>query len=195
WFLDQLQPGAPTYNIPWALKLSGSLDSHALLQSLNALIQRHEALRTHFAIHQGQPVQLVQHDFVLEMPLIDLSALPQQQRDAEAQRLAAAEAVRPFDLAQGPVVRTSLLRLDASEHQLLVTVHHIASDGWSISVMVRELAAFYRQFAGGEPAQLSPLPIQYADFSVWQRQWLQGDVLSSEIAWWRTQLAGASSSL
>ncbi|NTX41730.1 AMP-binding protein, partial [Myxococcus sp. CA033] len=120
---------------------------------------------------------------------------PQQERDAEAQRLAAAEAVRPFDLARGPVVRASLLRLDASEHQLLVTVHHIASDGWSIAVMVRELAAFYRQFSGGEPAPLAPLPIQYADFSVWQRQWIQGDVLSSEIAWWRTQLAGASSSL
>ncbi|TQF10664.1 amino acid adenylation domain-containing protein, partial [Myxococcus llanfairpwllgwyngyllgogerychwyrndrobwllllantysiliogogogochensis] len=192
WFLDQLQPGASTYNIPWALKLSGSLDSDALLQSLNALIQRHETLRTHFAIHEGQPVQHVQLDFRLEMPLIDLSALPQQERDAEAQRLAAAEAVRPFDLARGPVVRASLLRLDASEHQLLVTVHHIASDGWSIAVMVRELAAFYRQFSGGEPAQLAPLPIQYADFSVWQRQWLQGDVLASEIAWWRNQLAGAS---
>ncbi|NVJ28820.1 AMP-binding protein, partial [Myxococcus sp. AM011] len=100
-----------------------------------------------------------------------------------------------FDLARGPVVRTSLLRLDETQHQLLVTVHHIASDGWSIAVMVRELAALYRQFSGGEAAQLAPLPIQYADFSVWQRQWLQGDVLAEELAWWRQQLSGASTSL
>ncbi|NVJ28107.1 amino acid adenylation domain-containing protein, partial [Myxococcus sp. AM011] len=195
WFLDQLQPGSSAYNIPWVLKLSGSLDSSALLQSLNALIQRHEALRTRFAVHEGQPVQLIQHDFLLEMPLVDLSSLPEHERDAEAQRLASAEALRPFDLARGPVVRTSLLRLDETQHQLLVTVHHIASDGWSIAVMVRELAAFYRQFSGGEAAQLAPLPIQYADFSVWQRQWLQGDVLASEIGWWRNQLSGAPPSI
>ncbi|MCK8504202.1 non-ribosomal peptide synthase/polyketide synthase, partial [Myxococcus fulvus] len=195
WFLDQLQPGSSTYNIPWVLKLSGALDSSALLKSLQALTQRHEVLRTHFSIHDGQPVQVIQPDFMLEMPVIDLSALPAQEREAEAQRLASQEAVRPFDLARGPVVRASLVRLDAREHRLLVTIHHIASDGWSISVMVRELAAFYRQFSGNEPTQLAPLPIQYADFSVWQRQWLHGDVLEKELGWWRTQLAGAPAAI
>ncbi|MCP3065857.1 amino acid adenylation domain-containing protein, partial [Myxococcus sp. K38C18041901] len=195
WFLDQLQPGSSTYNIPWVLKLSGSLDVNALRLSLNSLIQRHEALRTRFSVHEGQPVQLIDRDFSLELPVTDLSSRSEQERDDEAQRLATQEALRPFDLAHGPVVRASLVRLTESQHLLLVTVHHIASDGWSIAVILRELAALYRQFSGGEAAQLAPLPIQYADFSVWQRQWLHGDVLASELDWWRHQLAGASSAL
>ncbi|NTX67808.1 non-ribosomal peptide synthetase, partial [Myxococcus sp. CA051A] len=181
--------------IPWALKLTGNLNADALLQSLNALIQRHEALRTHFAIHEGQPVQRILPDVRIALPVVDLRALDSSARDSEAQRIMREEALHSFDLSRGPLVHATLVRLTNDEFLLLITNHHIVSDGWSIGVIVRELAAFYRQFAGGEPAQLSPLPIQYADFSVWQRQWLQGDVLSSEIAWWRTQLAGASSSL
>ncbi|WP_147094807.1 condensation domain-containing protein, partial [Myxococcus fulvus] len=195
WFLDQLQPGSSTYNIPWVLKLSGSLDVNALRLSLNSLIQRHEALRTRFSVHEGQPVQIIDQDFALELPVTDLSSRSGQERDDEALRLASQEALRPFDLARGPVVRASLVRLTESQHLLLVTVHHIASDGWSIAVILRELAALYRQFSGGEAAQLAPLPIQYADFSVWQRQWLHGDVLASELGWWRHQLSGASSAL
>ncbi|WP_163871146.1 condensation domain-containing protein, partial [Myxococcus eversor] len=195
WFLDQLQPGASTYNIPWALKLTGNLNAEALLQSLNALIQRHEVLRTHFAIHEGQPVQRIQPDVRVALPVVDLRALDSSARDAEAQRLMREEALHSFDLSRGPLVHASLVRLADDEYLLLVTAHHIVSDGWSIGVIVREIAAFYRQFAGGEPAQLAPLPIQYADFSVWQRQWLQGDVLAEELAWWRQQLSDASTSL
>ncbi|TQF08741.1 AMP-binding protein, partial [Myxococcus llanfairpwllgwyngyllgogerychwyrndrobwllllantysiliogogogochensis] len=195
WFLDQLQPGGSAYNIPWALKLTGTLDSNALRQSLRALMLRHEVLRTHFAIHEGQPVQRIQQDVVLEMSLIDLRALPEQERDAEAQRLMRQEALHSFDLSRGPLVHATLVRLSDDEHILLVTAHHIVSDGWSVAIIVRELAAFYRQFAGGEPAQLASLPIQYADFAIWQREWLQGDVLSAEIDWWRQELAGVSTSL
>ncbi|QSQ16103.1 hypothetical protein JY572_08670 [Myxococcus landrumensis] len=195
WFLDQLQPGNSTYNIPWVLKLSGSLNSDALLQSLRALTQRHEVLRTHFALVDDQPVQLIQDSVLLDMPLVDLSSLSEKDRDAEAQRLIREEAVHSFDLSRGPLVHATLVRLGHDEHLLLATVHHIVSDGWSISVIVRELAAFYRQFVGGEQALLPALPIQYADFSVWQRQWLSGDVLTSEIDWWRQHLEGASPSL
>ncbi|AGC44899.1 non-ribosomal peptide synthetase [Myxococcus stipitatus DSM 14675] len=195
WFLDQLQPGSSAYNLPWAIKFSGALNTHALRESLRALGQRHEALRTRFAVHEGQPVQLIQEQFPLELPVIDLSSLPEQDRDAEALRLAAAEALRPFNLEQDPVLRASLIKLSESQHLLLVTVHHIAADGWSIPIIVRELAAFYQHHSGGESARLPTLPIQYADFSVWQRQWLAGDLLDQEIAWWRQHLEGASPSL
>ncbi|QSQ16101.1 non-ribosomal peptide synthase/polyketide synthase [Myxococcus landrumensis] len=195
WFLDQLQPGSSAYNLPWAIKFSGALNTHALRESLRELGQRHEALRTRFAVHEGQPVQRIQEHFHLELPVIDLASVPEQDRDAEAQRLTAAEALRPFNLEQDPVLRATLIKLGESQHLLLVTVHHIAADGWSIPIIVRELAAYYQQHGGGESAQLPSLPIQYADFSAWQRQWLSGDVLSSEIAWWRQHLEGASPSL
>ncbi|WP_228557470.1 condensation domain-containing protein, partial [Myxococcus sp. AB025B] len=195
WFLDQLQPGSSTYNIPWALKLSGSLDVSALHQSLNALLARHEVLRTHFAVHGGQPVQVIRPDVRLELPVVDLRRLDPTARETEAQTLMRQEAQHSFNLAQGPLVHATLVRMSDEEYLLLVTAHHIISDGWSISVIAREIAAFYRQFSSGEAAQLAPLPIQYADFSVWQRQWLHGDVLASELDWWRKQLAGASTSL
>ncbi|WP_223752271.1 condensation domain-containing protein, partial [Myxococcus sp. XM-1-1-1] len=181
--------------MPWALKLSGSLDVSALHQSLNALLARHEVLRTHFAVHDGQPVQVIQPDVRLELPVVDLRGLEPAARETEAQALMRQEAQHSFNLAQGPLVHATLVRMSDEEYLLLVTAHHIISDGWSISVIAREIAAFYRQFSSGEAAQLAPLPIQYADFSVWQRQWLHGDVLASEIDWWRKQLAGASTSL
>ncbi|MFP2934097.1 condensation domain-containing protein, partial [Pyxidicoccus sp. 3LG] len=195
WFLDQLQPGSASYNIPWALKLNGKLEANALRDALRALVQRHEALRTTFAVRDGEPTQHIHGEPRLELPVLDLSGLDDSSRDAEARRLAHEEAQRPFDLAQGPLVRTTLVRLAPEQHLLLVTLHHIVSDGWSIAVMVRELGAFYRQFTGGEPARLAPLPVQYADYSVWQRKWLQGDVLEQELDWWREQLAGASTAL
>ncbi|NVJ28707.1 AMP-binding protein, partial [Myxococcus sp. AM011] len=192
WFLDQLDPGASTFNIPWALKLTGNLHTEALRQSFNALIERHEVLRTHFAMHEGQPVQRIQSDVRLALPVVDLRALDSSSRDAEAQRLMREEAIHSFDMSRGPLVHATLVRLADDEYLLLVTNHHIVSDGWSVSVIVRELAAFYRQFSGGEAAQLSPLPIQYADFSVWQRQWLQGEALDAQLDWWRANLSGAS---
>ncbi|MCP3145371.1 non-ribosomal peptide synthetase, partial [Pyxidicoccus xibeiensis] len=195
WFLDQLQPGSAFYNIPWALKFDGTLDVTALHRALSALGQRHEVLRTTFVVRDGAPTQQIHPEVRLELPVVDLSTLTAAQREDEARRLAHEEAQRPFDLAQGPLVRTTLVRLAPEQHLLLVTLHHIVSDGWSIAVMVRELGAYYRQFTGGEPATLAPLPVQYADYSVWQRQWLTGDTLKQELGWWREQLAGASHAL
>ncbi|SEU42919.1 Non-ribosomal peptide synthetase component F, partial [Myxococcus fulvus] len=195
WFLDQLQPGTASYNLPAALRLEGSLDVEALRQSLRALVQRHEVLRTHFIVRDSQPIQVIRPEAEVELPVVELGGLDGQPREAEARRLMREEALRPFDLARGPLVRASLLRLDARQHLLLVTVHHIISDGWSTEIMVRELGAFYRQFSGGEAAQLAALPIQYADFSVWQRQWLDGERLRGELDWWREQLTGAPAAL
>ncbi|MFP2934830.1 condensation domain-containing protein, partial [Pyxidicoccus sp. 3LG] len=145
WFLDQLQPGSAAYNIPWVLKLDGALDVSALHRTLTALAQRHEVLRTTFVVRDGEPTQRIHTEARVELPVVDLSALPAAQRDEEARRLAGEEAQRPFDLARGPLVRTTLVRLAPEQHLLLVTLHHIVSDGWSIAVMVRELGAFYRQ--------------------------------------------------
>jgi pristinamycin I synthase-3/4 len=127
----------------------------------------------------------------LDLPLEDLSALPEEQREAAAQRLAQAEAQRPFDLARGPLLRARLLRISHEEHIALLTLHHIVSDGWSMGVLVREVAALYAAFVRGEASPLAELPVQYADYAHWQREWLQGDVLAAQLDYWKTQLSGA----
>ncbi|HEX6863771.1 MAG TPA: amino acid adenylation domain-containing protein, partial [Thermoanaerobaculia bacterium] len=182
WFIDQLEPGSPLYNMPVALRVEGPLDAAVLAQCLGEIVRRHEALRTVFAAPQGTPVQGIRPAEPFALPVVDLSGLP----DAEPQALALAreEAGRPFDLARGPLLRGLLLRLGERDHAVVLTVHHIASDGWSMGILVREVAALY----GGAP--LPPLPVQYADFAAWQRSWLQGEVLEREIAFWRHQLAG-----
>src|SRR5215207_166577 len=191
WFLDQLQPGSAAYNIPAAVRLGGALDTTAFGRALTEVVRRHESLRTTFAVRDGQPVQLIHPAGPLELPVTDLGHLGAELREAEARRLAAVEARRPFDLARGPLLRVQLLRLAAEEHVLLLTMHHIVSDGWSMGVLVKEAAALYRAFAAGRPSPLAELPVQYADYAAWQRGWLQGEVLESQIAYWREQLAGA----
>ncbi|MGZ3457437.1 MAG: amino acid adenylation domain-containing protein, partial [Archangium sp.] len=195
WFLDQLEPGATSYNIPLALHLSGSLDVEALRLSFEALLLRHEVLRTTFLLHQGQPLQLIHPPSSWPLPTVDLSALPPSEHESEVQRLVSSQALLPFDLSTGPLLRTTLLRLSASQHVLLLCMHHIIADGWSLSVLVRELASLYEAFSSGLPPSLPPLPIQYADFSLWQRQWLQGAVLQRHLDFWRQQLSGAPPAL
>ncbi|RKG63993.1 amino acid adenylation domain-containing protein, partial [Corallococcus sp. CA054B] len=195
WLLDQLQPGDASYNLPTALQLSGHLDVEALRRAFESLVQRHEALRTTFHEHQGQPTQRIHAPEGWTLPRVDLSSLPEAQRKEESRRLADAEARRPFDLARGPLLRSTLVRLEVNEHLLLVTMHHIVSDGWSMGVLVREMVAFYESFTmGGTPA-LPPLPVQYADFATWQRDWLQGEVLEAQLGYWKQQLSGAPSAL
>ena len=191
WFLDQWEPGSPVYNIPAALHLKGRLDTAALKQSLNEIVQRHEVLRTTFAASEGQAVQVIAP--VLQLPLlqIDLTGLRESEREVTIQALVTQEARRPFDLARGPLLRASLLQLGESEHVLLFTLHHIVSDGWSMNVFIRELSALYAAFSVGDPSPLPPLPIQYADFALWSREWLQGEVLDSQLAYWKQQLDGA----
>ncbi|NBD14559.1 condensation domain-containing protein, partial [Corallococcus silvisoli] len=195
WLLDQLQPEDASYNIPTALQLSGHLDVEALRHAFEALVARHEALRTTFNEHRGQPVQRVHAPNGWTLTVVDLTTVPDADRRDEAQRLAAAEARRPFQLATGPLLRTTLVRLGGEEHLLLVTMHHIVSDGWSMGVLVRELIALYAAFHEGQEPGLAPLPVQYADFATWQRQWLQGETLDAQIEYWKQQLSGAPAAL
>jgi amino acid adenylation domain-containing protein len=193
WFLDQLEPGSPLYNNPAAVRLTGPLNVAALERSLNAIVKRHDVLRTAFTEAQGQPAQTILPELTVPVPLIDLRPLPAADRDAEAQRLAKEEAARPFDLRQPPLLRVTLLRMDEAEHIVLLTMHHIISDGWSVGVLMNELAALYTAFAteGMGGPTLPELPIQYADFAAWQRQWMAGEVRDLQLAYWKKQLGGA----
>ncbi|HEX8559851.1 MAG TPA: amino acid adenylation domain-containing protein, partial [Pyrinomonadaceae bacterium] len=196
WFLHQLEPAGAAYNMPVAFRLSGRLDVSALERALNEMVSRHEILRTTFDVLDEQPVQLVSAAAQTLTPaLMDLSALPATEREAEAARLAEEEVGRPFDLGAGPLLRALLLRLGAEEHVLLLTAHHIISDGWSQGVLIGELGVLYEAFAAGRESPLPPLPIQYADFAEWQRGWLQGEELERQLAYWRGRLAGAPPSL
>ncbi|WP_366934966.1 non-ribosomal peptide synthase/polyketide synthase [Pyxidicoccus fallax] len=195
WFLDQLEPGSPAFNIPAPLELSGELHVEALRRALEALVHRHEALRTTFRGEPEGPVQVISAPASLALPVIDLSALPPEQRRAEARRLTTEDALRPFDLATGPLMRATLLKLGAREHVLLLNLHHIISDGWSIGVLVRELAALYPAFTEGRSTTLPELPLQYADYAAWQRQWLDDAELEKQLTWWRRQLDGAPQDL
>jgi amino acid adenylation domain-containing protein/non-ribosomal peptide synthase protein (TIGR01720 family) len=191
WFLDRLQPGSVAYNIPYAVKLTGALDVPALERGLAAILQRHEVLRTTFGEVEGRPVARVAARGEVPLGRVELSGLPVDAREAEVHRLAEREAREPFSLADGPLVRTTLLRLDADEHVLLLTMHHIVTDGWSTSIFVRELAALYGALSRGEPSPLGELPVQYADYARWQREWLRGEVLEAQLAYWRQSLAGS----
>nr|WP_277991511.1 non-ribosomal peptide synthetase [Corallococcus macrosporus] len=193
WFLDQLQPGSPAYNIPVALQAHGPLDSDALRRAFESLVHRHESLRTTFLPLDGAPVQRIHPPAPFSLGFSDLSALASP--DAEARALASREALRPFDLAHGPLLRAHLLRLGASRHVLLLTLHHIISDGWSTGVLVREMAALYQAHLAGTPVSLPPLPIQPADHALWQRSWLRDALLEQQVAWWRRHLDGAPAHL
>ena len=195
WFLDQLAPGSPLYNIPSAVRLGGPLDVSALSRGLQELLRRHDALRTTFASREGGPVQLIAESLSIPLDVLDVAYLPPSEREARARELARQEALRPFDLERGPLVRTTLLRMAPEEHVLLLTLHHIASDGWSMSVLVHELAALYEAFSSGQPPSLPALSLQYADFACWQRSWLQGEVLQTQLSYWKQQLAGAALTL
>ncbi|HEY9856591.1 MAG TPA: amino acid adenylation domain-containing protein [Stenomitos sp.] len=195
WFLDQLDPNSSTYNIPAALRLKGSLDVVALERSLNEIVRRHEVLRTTFAKVNGEPVQVIHPALSLPLPVIDLQHLAKDEREAEARRLAAEEARRPFDLAQGPLLHASLLKLGEGEHWFLFNMHHIVSDGWSMGVLVDELVSLYSAFSQGRPSTLPELPIQYADFAHWQQHYLQGEVLDQQVTYWKERLQDAPSLL
>ncbi|HEX3253018.1 MAG TPA: amino acid adenylation domain-containing protein, partial [Pyrinomonadaceae bacterium] len=189
WFIDQLEPGQSTYNIPAAVRLTGELDVVALERALSEVVRRHEALRTTFPTVDGLPVQRIAEASSLQLPLVDLSGMVAP--ETEVERIASEEAQLPFDLSVGPLLRAQLLRVSAEEHVVLVTVHHIVSDGWSMSLLVREVSRLYEAYRSGQESPLAELPIQYADYATWQREWLSGEVLEKELSYWREQLAGA----
>ncbi|HEX6291101.1 MAG TPA: amino acid adenylation domain-containing protein [Herpetosiphonaceae bacterium] len=190
WLHEQMEPGDISYNIPLALRLSGTLDVPALEHSLNTLVARHEALRTTFTTHRGEPVQVIAPSLVVPLPLIDLSSEPHAQREESARRLLVAGARQPFDLERGPLLRATLLRVAPQEHVLLLNMHHIVSDGWSTGVLIHELTTAYTAYAAGRPAQLTDLSVQYGDYAVWQRRWLPEAALEAQRAYWKTQLGG-----
>ncbi|NPC76705.1 non-ribosomal peptide synthase/polyketide synthase, partial [Pyxidicoccus fallax] len=193
WFLDQLDPGSAFYNLPGTLHLTGTLDADALRRGLTELVRRHEALRTTFREGPSGPVQVIHPATPVPLPVTDLSEQPEARRDVA--RWVRDEALRPFDLTRGPLLRAALLRLGAQEHVLVLTQHHIVSDGWSMGVVVRELAALYLAFSEGRPSPLPELSVQYADFAAWQRGWLRDDMLDHQLRWWRERLAGAPQAL
>jgi len=191
WFLDQLEPGRSDYNIPIAVRLEGTLNIAALEQTLSEVVRRHEVLRTTFALSNQQPVQLIHPPQPLALPLVNLGDMAQPQRELEVQKRVEEEAQRPFSLSTGPLIRATLLQLKADEHVLMLTMHHIVSDGWSLRVLVNELAAAYESFTSGAALRSDELPIQYADYAAWQRKWVQGALLDQQLSYWKRQLSGA----
>jgi len=195
WFIDQLAPGTALYNMPMAMRLHGNVDVTVLERVLSEIIRRHEVLRTSFEMAGYQPVQVIAPAQPMRLPVEDLRELELSRREEIAAQLVREDSHQPFDLSCGPMLRARLLRLDEEEYVVLLTMHHIVTDGWSRAVLLREVATLYRAFVVGEPSPLPELEIQYADYAVWQRRWLQGEELERQISYWREQLKGAPSVL
>jgi amino acid adenylation domain-containing protein len=191
WLLHELDPGTPLYNVPLGLHLRGPVDAGALEHALGAVVTRHEALRTTFEVVDGAPVQVIATERPVRLARHDLGALPRERRDAEASLRTIAEARRPFDLEAGPLLRATLVGLGDDEHLFLLTLHHVVADGWSLGILLRELSELYRAAILGGPASLPAPPIQYPDYSEWQRQWLRGETLAALVAYWKGKLAGS----
>lgn len=188
WFIDQFSPQNAAYNVPGAVRLEGRLHKPALTHVLNQIVARHESLRTKFIEKNGTPYQEIAPELEITLLTVDLQSVPEGIRKQEIQRLIDEESRRPFDLASWPLFRASLLQLAESEYILLLNMHHIISDGWSLSIFFREIATFTQMLTAGQSAALPDLPIQYADFALWQRNWLQGDTLQKQLSYWQNQL-------
>jgi amino acid adenylation domain-containing protein/FkbH-like protein len=195
WFVEQLEPGNAAYNMPLVARLTGALNLSAFQRALDAVVKRHESLRTRFICVNGHPAQIVDDDPSVNLRLEDFSALTPAEREVEGKRCIKDEINHPFNLAAAPLLRVLLLRFTAEEHVLVLTMHHIVSDEWSLNIFIRELGAFYEGMVAGREVELPELPIQYPDFAVWQRDWLKGDVLEEQLAFWRKQLTGNPSAL
>ncbi|MDV2992592.1 MAG: Linear gramicidin synthase subunit B [Chroococcidiopsis sp. SAG 2025] len=192
WFLNRLFSGTSFYNVPTTVRLAGVLDLKALEESFNEIVRRHEILRTNFGVQEGQPVQLITPHSKVFLKIFDLQQLPASEREAAAQQAIAREIQQPFNLDRDSLLRVTLLQLDELEYVLVINLHHIVFDEWSIAILIRELELLYSAFSMGKPSPLPELSIQYADFAHWQRQWLQGEVLESQLSYWRSQLQNLS---
>lgn len=189
WFLQQLMPEDPFYNMGWGLRLTGALDDVALEVSLQKIIARHETLRTCFVTVQGRAVQQVAPSLEWHLGRVDLSTVVPEQAQGVARQLLRAEAVRPFDLGKAPLFRALLIKLAEDSYILWVAMHHIVSDGWSMGILLHESAVLYQSLVSGEPAPLPELSIEYVDFAMWQRRHLQGEILQKQVGYWQKQLA------
>ncbi|MDJ0702179.1 MAG: condensation domain-containing protein, partial [Leptolyngbyaceae cyanobacterium MO_188.B28] len=195
WFLNQLQEGNSPYNVTLPVRLTGNLDVDRLERAVREIVQRHEILRTRFPMIDGAPCQVIDSALPATLPVTDLQELPEEEKVAQLQQLTLREIQCSFDLANGPLLRFTLLRLEEQSHVLIFNYHHIIFDGWSIGIFLQEIATLYAASSNSEASPLPKLPIQYADFAHWQRQWLQGEVLETHLNYWRQQLAGAPSVL
>jgi amino acid adenylation domain-containing protein len=190
WFLDQLEPGVPTYSVCDAIEIRRPINVAVLRRALNEIVRRHEVLRTTFSGVGGVPVQVIAPPSEVPLPVIDLTSFPEAERMKEARRIAAEESRLPFDLAKGPLLRVKLLRINETHHVWLLSIHHIISDDWSKKLLDQELETLYAAYSAGLPSPLPELPIQWADFTIWQRNWLQGKVLDAHADYWADQLKG-----
>jgi amino acid adenylation domain-containing protein len=195
WLFEQLSSGTAAFNISMGVRLKGVLNVAALEQTFGEIIRRHESLRTVFTSANDRPVQVIHPPHVFSLPFVDLTHLPAEEREREAARLAQEETLRQFDLARGPLVRPTLLKMREDEHVVICTMHHIIGDGQSFEVIISEMSRLYSAFSLGQPSPLPELQVQYADYAAWQRQWLQGEVLEERLAYWRRQLEDAPESL
>ena len=192
WFLDRLEPNSPFYNIPVAVRLSGDLKIQVLQQALDAIVAHHEILRTNYTNENGNPIQIINAPQSVELQIIDLQQYAQAEQETQIQKLLQQESQRPFNLASDMTLRGCLLQLAAREHVLLLVMHHIASDAWSMGILWEQLTQLYQAFLDDKPNPLEKLPIQYADYALWQREWLTGEVLDKQLNYWKQQLAGAN---
>ncbi|MGC1478691.1 MAG: condensation domain-containing protein, partial [Terriglobales bacterium] len=195
WFLDQLEPGAAAYNLVRAFRITGLLDVGALTSAIGAVVRRHESLRTVFEMVEGETRQIVLSDREIQVPIVDVTHLPPGDRRRTALLIASEEGKKPFDLRQGPLLRALLVRLDRDEHLLVLAMHHIVTDGWSISILFRELARSYEGFVNQEGPQLPELPVQYAEYAQWQRESISGETLAKQVSYWKNKLKGAQTIL
>src|SRR5882762_537972 len=191
WFLDQLEPGTPAYNLVRAFRISGALDVAALTSAIRTVVRRHESLRTVFEMVEGETRQIVLSDLDIQVPVVDVMHLPSGDRRRAALRIASEEGKKPFDLTQGPLLRALLVRMDRDQHLLVLAMHHIITDGWSISILFRELARCYEAFVNREEVHLPELPVQYVEYAQWQRENITGEVLEKQVAYWKNKLKGA----
>src|ERR1700716_3641921 len=191
WFLDQLEPGTAAYNLVRAFRITGPLNTNALSSAVRAVIRRHESLRTVFESVDGAARQVVLSDVDVQIPILNLSDLPEGEREREALRIASEEGKKPFDLTRGPLLRTALLQLSRDQYILVLAMHHVITDGWSISILFRELAHCYEAYTSGREPDLPELPVHYAEYAQWQREYITGDVLSKQVKYWKEKLAGA----
>src|SRR5215470_19799845 len=191
WFFDQFELGSPAYNLVSSVLLQGKLDTLALERSFSEVIRRHEALRTTFEARDNDVVQIIAPPEPIHLRLVSVKHLPESERDDKVQNLIHQQTQTSFDLKRGPLLRITLVRLQDEEHVLLLAMHHIVSDAWSMGVLIGEVVALYEGYVAGREIALPPLSVQYADFAAWQREWLQGDVLDEQFAYWRQQLGGS----
>ncbi len=191
WFLDQLEPNSSFYNVPLALHLAGDLQADIVEKSLQKIIQRHESLRTNFATVEGNPVQVIKPESNWQLTLVNGKDSPKYREDQEIKKWLEIHSHQPFDLANDYLIRATLLKLSDTEHFLLICLHHIVSDGWSMGVFIQELTTLYNAYTKGLEPLLPELPIQYADFAIWQREYLQGEIRQNQLNYWQKQLAAA----